>query len=185
MQGQWACCPYRELLGGCACGHGTLDNCTCPSIEWFCSCQCPYCMGPRLLRKVHAGHKDCNVLLVLDWFWALIYGHLHTKSIWNLKQAPKMRISQNQCYFPIFLPRFWGFGQALKTSTSIKGLVMSALHCSRNCCLGNRHNKEHYIYYNYIKETNTSHAVEYINGDWFKISYNQDRKFYIKTALRL
>jgi len=87
-------------------------------------------MGPHLLRKVHAGHEDRDVLLVLDWFWALIYGHLHTKSIWNLKQVPKMWISQNQCYFPTFPPRFWQFGQALKTPTSTKGLAMSALYCS-------------------------------------------------------
>ena len=90
----------------------------------------PCWIGPHLLRKVHAGHEDHNMLLVLDQFWALIYGHLHTKSIWNLKQVPKMQISQNQCYFPTFLPRFWWFSQALKTLTSTKGLAMSTLHCS-------------------------------------------------------
>jgi len=50
---------------------------------------------------------------------------------------------------------------------------------------GNAHIKERYVYYNYVKETDTSHAVKYINGDWYEINLNEDKKFYTKQTLRL
>jgi len=50
---------------------------------------------------------------------------------------------------------------------------------------GNRHIKERYLYYNYVKEENTSYAIEYINGDWYEVNLNKDRKFYTKPSLRL
>lgn len=50
---------------------------------------------------------------------------------------------------------------------------------------GNAHSQDHPTYYNYIKETDTSHTVKYINGNWFEINFNQDGKFYTKPSLRL
>jgi|SRR6266850_3184764 len=50
---------------------------------------------------------------------------------------------------------------------------------------GNGHIKERYLYYNYVKENDTSYAVEYINSDWCEVNLNQDRKFYTKLSLKL
>jgi len=50
---------------------------------------------------------------------------------------------------------------------------------------GNRHIKEQYVYYNYVKEENTSYAVKHINSDWYEINFNEDKKFYTKPSLRL
>jgi len=41
------------------------------------------------------------------------------------------------------------------------------------------------MYYNYVKENDTSYAIEYINSNWYEINFNKDRKFYTKTSLRL
>jgi len=41
------------------------------------------------------------------------------------------------------------------------------------------------MYYNYVKENDTLYAIEYINGDWYKINFNKDGKFYTKKSLRL
>src|SRR6266850_3039001 len=50
---------------------------------------------------------------------------------------------------------------------------------------GNGHIKEQYMYYNYVKENNTSYTIKYINSDWYEINLNEDRKFYTKPSLRL
>src|SRR6267142_4207896 len=50
---------------------------------------------------------------------------------------------------------------------------------------GNGHIAERYLYYNYVKENNTSYAVEYINSDWYEVNLNEDGKFYTKPSLKL